>query len=373
IVLKGHQPKLGRHVAVKVLAPPFAASGAARQRFAREAQAAASVVHPHVLALHAVDATGPHPYLVMPFVDGESLQRRIDNQGPLPLVEVLRVGKQTADGLAAAHTQGLVHRDIKPANILLEDEVGRVLLTDFGLARAVDDATMTCSGVIAGTPQFMAPEQARGESLDHRADLFSLGSVLYAMSGGRPPFRAETTMGVLRRICEEHPRPLREINPDVPQWLEQLIQQLHAKQPDERIQSAQEVAELLGQCLAHVQQPQSSPLPAKLQRNERRMGWRQFVVRSLGAAALVAAVAVGTQHWWRSSPPADVSSSSQLQAPPSDFASEYHLWRELDTQLQAWDDEATQLEAELRDDWPGQATLSLENSNADLPTTEPSE
>src|SRR5205085_10991456 len=153
----------------------------------------------------------------------------IDCDGPLAVEEVLRIGMQAAAGLAAAHAHGLVHRDVKPSNILLENGVERVKLTDFGLARAADDASLTQSGVLAGTPQYMAPEQAQGEGMDHRADLFSLGSVLYAMCAGRPPFRAETTLAVIRRVCDEHPRPLRDINPEVPAWLAALIARLHAK------------------------------------------------------------------------------------------------------------------------------------------------
>src|SRR5215475_5138283 len=126
---------------------------------------------------------------------------------------------QAAAGLAAAHAQGLVHRDVKPANILLENGIERVKITDFGLARAADDASLTQSGFIAGTPQYMAPEQAAGESVDHRTDLFSLGSVLYELCTGRPAFRAPTTMAVLRRISDEAPRPVREINPDIPEAL----------------------------------------------------------------------------------------------------------------------------------------------------------
>ncbi len=171
---------------------------------------------------------------------------------------------QTAAGLAAAHAQGLVHRDVKPANILLENGVERVRLTDFGLARAAADAAVTQSGVVAGTPHYMAPEQARGESTDHRADLFSLGSTLYAMCAGHPPFRAESPLAVLRRVCDDHPRPLREINPEVPAWLEAIIARLHAKDPAERYPSAAEVADLLGRCLAHVQQPLSVPLPTEM-------------------------------------------------------------------------------------------------------------
>jgi serine/threonine protein kinase len=216
VVLKGYDSKLNRFVAVKVLAPHYATSAAARKRFAREAKAAAAVVHPHVLAIHSVDSTGRLPFLVMPFVDGESLQERVRRNGQLGTKEVLRIGIQAARGLQAAHEQGLVHRNIKPGNILLERDVERAMLTDFGLARAVDDASMTRSGVIAGTPQFMSPEQARGEAVDHRSDLFSLGSVLYTMCAGRPPFRAETTMGLLRRIIDVDPRPLPEVNADIP-------------------------------------------------------------------------------------------------------------------------------------------------------------
>ena len=153
IVLKGHQRELNRYVAVKVLAPHLALSAAARKRFAREAQATAAVVNPHVMAIHAVAANAKLPYLVMPFVACESLQQRLDRQGPLDVKDVLRIGLQAASGLAAAHAQGLVHRDVKPANILLETSVDRVMLTDFGLARAVDDATLTRTGIIAGTPQ----------------------------------------------------------------------------------------------------------------------------------------------------------------------------------------------------------------------------
>ena len=157
--------------------------------------------------IHAVAEANGVPYLVMEYVSGRSLQDRLDQNGPLELIQILRIGMQTAAGLAKAHAQGLIHRDIKPANILLENGVPRVKITDFGLARAVDDASLTQSGVVAGTPQYMAPEQARGEPVDHRADLFSLGSVLYAMCTGQPPFRAGNTVAVLRQVAEETPRP----------------------------------------------------------------------------------------------------------------------------------------------------------------------
>jgi serine/threonine-protein kinase len=262
VVLKGFDPALNRYVAIKVLAPQLATSGAARQRFAREARAAASVVHENVVAIHAVADGGTLPFFVMPYIRGASLEKRLNQIGPLGVSEILRVSIQIAAGLAAAHAQGLVHRDIKPANILLEDGVERLQITDFGLARAADDASLTRTGVIAGTPQYMSPEQARGELVDSRSDLFSLGSVMYAMCTGRPPFRSETSYGTLRRICDDQPRPIREINPSIPEWLEAFVSRLHAKNSAERFETAQEISGLLAQCLAHLQQPTASPLPA---------------------------------------------------------------------------------------------------------------
>jgi serine/threonine-protein kinase len=257
VVLKAWDPALRRTAAIKVLSPLLATSAPSRQRFTREAQAAAAVVHHHVVAIFHVDtdkASGL-PYLVMPCIVGRSLQERIDRDGPMDIPAVLRIGMQAAAGLAAAHAQGIVHRDVKPANILLENGVERVVLTDFGLARAVDDASLTQSGVIAGTPQYMSPEQARGESADHRSDLFSLGSVLYAMCAGRPPFRANSALAVLRRVTDEHARPIQEINAAVPESLAAVIEKLHAKEPDDRFQTANEVGSVLGQLLADLQKP----------------------------------------------------------------------------------------------------------------------
>jgi WD40 repeat protein/serine/threonine protein kinase len=272
VVLKAFDEKLHRVVAIKVLAPQMAANGTARKRFVREAQAAAAVAHDHVVAIHAVEEAGPVPYLVMHYVAGISLEDRIKRSGMLELKEILRIGIQAAAGLAAAHAQGLVHRDVKPANILLENGVQRVKITDFGLARAVDDASLTQSGVIAGTPMFMSPEQARGEAVDHRSDLFSLGSVLYTLCTGHAPFRAGNTMAVLKRVCEDTPRPIPEINADIPDWLAAIIGRLHAKDAAQRIQSAAEVVELLSQHLAHLQQPQlvALPTPVSLASRERK-------------------------------------------------------------------------------------------------------
>ncbi|MEW4453616.1 protein kinase [Bremerella sp. JC817] len=263
IVMRGYDPSLDRHSAIKVLSPELAASAAARKRFSREAKSAAAVVHEHVVPIQTVDEENGLPYLVMPVLEGRSLESRVRKNGPLEVREVLRIGKQVASGLAAAHAQGLIHRDVKPANILLNHGVERVVITDFGLARAADDASMTQSGTLVGTPQYMSPEQARGESLDGRSDLFSLGSVLYFMCTGHSPFRADTTMGVLTRINTASPRPLTEHNPDIPDWLDQIVRKLLSRDPEDRYGTALEVESLLGQWLAHLQDPTRVPRPAE--------------------------------------------------------------------------------------------------------------
>jgi serine/threonine protein kinase len=251
-VVKAFDEKLHRFVAIKLMSPFLAATAAPRKRFVREARTAAAVRHENVIAVFAVEDE-PIPYLVMDFIAGRTLQEKLEATGPLDLLDVLKIGRQIAAGLAAAHAMGLIHRDIKPGNILLEDGALQVKISDFGLARAADDASITQSGLIAGTPLFMAPEQAFGETTDLRADLFSLGSVLYTMCSGRPPFRAANSMAVLKRVVEDTPRPIQEINPQVPDWLCELISRLHAKNPGDRSASAQDVAELLAQRLAEVQ------------------------------------------------------------------------------------------------------------------------
>jgi formylglycine-generating enzyme required for sulfatase activity/serine/threonine protein kinase len=262
IVLRAFDEKLHRVVALKVLAPELAANGSARKRFVREARTAAAVKNEHVVGIYGVEENAQPPYLAMEMIDGKSLQEKIDEQGPLSLTEILRIGLQMAEGLAAAHKQGLVHRDIKPANILLENGVERVKITDFGLARAVDDASVTQSGTVAGTPMYMSPEQAEGLAIDHRSDLFSLGTVLYAMCTGHSAFRASGTHAVLKRVIEASPRPIREVNGEIPEWLADIIGKLHSKWPDDRFQTADEVAELLGQHLAHEQNPSQNHRPA---------------------------------------------------------------------------------------------------------------
>ena len=266
LVLRAYDTKLNRVVAIKVMAPDLATNPRAVKRFLREAQSAAAVRHDHVVTIHAIEESHRPPFIVMEYVDGVSLKDRVDAEGELELIEVLRIGKQMALGLAAAHKQGLVHRDIKPANILLENGIKRVKITDFGLARAADDIGMTQTGMIAGTPQFMSPEQAMGHSIDARSDLFSLGSVLFTLCTGRPPFRADSAVAVLRRVCDDKPRSICSVNPDVPKWLEAIVMRLLSKSPEQRFQSADEVADVFDQCLQHVQSnSESMPSPPVIQ------------------------------------------------------------------------------------------------------------
>ena len=298
IVFRGFDRELNRPVAVKFLAPHLAAHATARQRFIREARAAAGVVHPNVVPIHAIH-TGPQPYLVMSLVAGKSIQQQVESDGPLPAVDVVRAAMQVAAGLAAAHRQGLIHRDIKPANILSDGDAGRVLLTDFGLARAADDASITQTGWLAGTPHYMSPEQARGEMLDQRSDLFSLGSTMYFMATGREPFRHEHSLGILNQIAEKQPLRACDVQPEVPLPLARLIEKLMQKRPDDRVESAEQLGRILESYLAHLQQPSHAPLPRELTRSPvRRTTALHWIVTM---ATLAAVTWAGWSLWLASS------------------------------------------------------------------------
>jgi WD40 repeat protein/serine/threonine protein kinase len=289
VVFQAEDLQLQRLVALKVVKPELAASTGARQRFQREARAAAALTHDHIVTIYQVGEDRGVPFLAMQLLQGESLEDRLRRQlgpqgaAPLAVAEALRIGRQIAEGLAAAHEHGLIHRDIKPANIWLEarqgdretrrqgDKAGvpsvslspclpvslspsfRVKLLDFGLARVIDDdERVTDPGTIAGTPQYMAPEQAEGKGVDARCDLFSLGCVLYRLCTGDVPFKGTGTLGVLRALALEQPRPPRELNPEVPPELSDLILRLLAKKPANRLPSARAAAEALAALAARL-------------------------------------------------------------------------------------------------------------------------
>lgn len=331
IVLKAHDCELNRPIAIKLLAPHLSHVGAARERFAREGRAAAAVVHEHVVAIYNVEADGTLPFLTMQYVPGHSLQARVDENGPLRVEEILRIGLQAASGLAAAHAHGLVHRDVKPSNILLEDTVERAILTDFGLARAMDDASLTQTGIIAGTPHYMSPEQASGGDVDARSDLFSLGAVLCFMATGHPPFRAASALAVLHRICREPHRPVRYWNKDVPDELADIIDQMLEKKPSHRLSSAEEVRERLARVLSQVQQFGLSRRSFSVWRYKR--GRRKLLagLSILAAAAVATAVAL----WFAES--ARNTTTSQPWPTESVTGSETEFFTSLETARETLD------------------------------------
>jgi hypothetical protein len=255
IVFRAEETKLARLVALKVMLPELAAASRAKLRFLREARAAAKVEHDHIIPIYSVGEDRDTPYLAMPLLKGQTLAAALRANPRPPAVEVLRIGREIAEGLAAAHEAGLIHRDIKPGNVWLEGDRRRVKILDFGLARAAaatdagPDGTdpLTAHGAMVGTPQYMPPEQARGEAVDARADLFSLGAVLYEMATGRLPFPGPTPMAVLVALATKTPPPPAELIPGLPGGLSDLIVRLLAKDPAGRPVSAREVADELRQ------------------------------------------------------------------------------------------------------------------------------
>jgi eukaryotic-like serine/threonine-protein kinase len=244
-VYQADDPKLKRLVALKVMLPRLAADASARRRFLREAQAMAAVHHDHVVTIFQVDEDNGVPFLAMEFLHGMPLDKWLKDGRKPNLAQILRMGREIAEGLAAAHARGLVHRDVKPGNIWLDsDHKGRVKILDFGLARVgTEDVHLTRTGAVVGTPAYMSPEQAGGEKVDPRTDLFSLGCVLYRFCTGAMPFAGNTTMAVLNALATTHPKPVRDMNPDVPAALADLVMHLLAKEPGNRPASAREVAE----------------------------------------------------------------------------------------------------------------------------------
>jgi serine/threonine protein kinase len=249
-VYRAEDTQLQRPVALKVLKPHLAEDAEARQRFLREARAAAALKNDHVVTIYQVGEDQGVPYLAMELMEGMGLDQWLKRGARPTLGDVLRIGREIAAGLDAAHRRGLIHRDIKPGNVWLEriaDPSGqsatvRVKVLDFGLARvAGDDVRLTQTGAVLGTPSYMSPEQARGEHLDQRSDLFSLGSVLYTLCTGLAPFRGETTLAVLTALAVDTPQPVRDLNPTVPSALAGLISRLLAKAAADRPATAAEV------------------------------------------------------------------------------------------------------------------------------------
>lgn len=246
VVFKAEDPQLERAIALKAMLPSLAASASAKKRFLREAKAAAAIKHDHIVSIYQVGEDRGAPFLAMEFLEGEPLDVRLKRETTLPVTEVLRLGIEVADGLAAAHDKGLIQRDIKPGNIWLEGPRGRVKVLDFGLARSANgQEQLTQAGAIVGTPAFMAPEQAMGKAVDHRCDLFSLGCVLYRLCTGELPFKGADTLAILSSLAMDAPRTPQQFDLTLPPELSDLVMQLLAKDPKERPANAHEVAAAL--------------------------------------------------------------------------------------------------------------------------------
>ena len=299
---------LARKVALKTMLPSIAANPQNRERFLREARAAASIEHENIVAIHQVGEDNHVPFLAMPLLNGESLDIRLQREPRLPLPEAIRIATETAEGLAAAHAVGLIHRDIKPANIWLEvrtrrrDEDGaspdsapiRTRILDFGLVRGPGDTQLTQSGFIVGTPAYMAPEQASGKPVDARSDLFSLGVVLYRMVTGEFPFKGEDTLAILSALALETPTEPVRINPEIPAPLNDLIMQLLARKPEERPQDAHTVIDVL----RGIETGASSKLP--IQRVRRQSRRRSPVLIGLAVIGLFGfLLAGGMVYYWQ--------------------------------------------------------------------------
>ena len=247
-VFRVRQPALNRDVAVKVLDLGLTPSPGLAERFVREARTSAQLEHPHIVPIYKVGGYKNEVlYIVMRCVDGPSVRQLIDTHRRLSVADAARIARQVADALGCAHAHGVVHRDVKPDNILL-DGAGHVLVTDFGIAKAAQEASvsqLTTEGMVVGTPHYMSPEQATGERVDARSDIYALGIVLYQLLAGAPPFDGESAQSILMKQATVDPVPIQRVRGDVPQALAAVLDRMLAKDPDERFQSADELSRAL--------------------------------------------------------------------------------------------------------------------------------
>jgi serine/threonine-protein kinase len=267
VVYLARDVRLDRPVAIKLLPPELAAQDKLRVRFMREARTAARLSHPHIVPIHAVDEVRGFVFYVMSYIDGETLAERVANRGPLPPRETSRMLQEVAGALAAAHAQGVVHRDVKPGNILLERATGRAMVTDFGIARVADGGDTT-AGELVGTPEYMSPEQAAGEAVDARSDVYSLGVVAFYMVSGQLPFTAPTIQAVLAKQLTQVPSPVASVAAGVPSSLANAIDTCLIKDPSGRFQSAESFSDALAPTLVRRREV---PVPVRAFLDPRKM------------------------------------------------------------------------------------------------------
>ena len=289
IVFLAEDLKLGRRVALKARSPRLAADPASKDRFLREARAAARLKNDHIVVIYQVDEANGIPFLAMELLEGSTLDRALPPGGVLTSDQIIRIARDIARGLAHAHEKRLIHRDIKPSNLWLEGsfDTGRVKILDFGLVSAeTDDVHLTGSGAIIGTPGYLSPEQGRGEKVDARADLFSLGCVLYRLATGNPPFQSETTFGALTALAVDTPVAANVRNPEIPPELSRLIMELLAKDPAQRPQTA-------GDVLARLDPAEKQPTAVAPASESSSGGWRVGIFAGLVFVAMaLAAIAI---------------------------------------------------------------------------------
>jgi len=317
IVLLARDEKLDRSVALKVLPPHLADAPETRERFLREARMAAQLSHPNIVPVYRADELGGYAFFAMGFVDGETLGDRIRDRGTLPAVEVVRVLREVAWALAYAHARSIVHRDIKPDNILLERATGRAVVSDFGIARAEFNPALTQDGLVLGTVHFMSPEQATGDAIDGRSDLYALGCIGFLALAGRLPFEGTTPQSILVAHATKEPPPLRTVAPEVDPHIAAVIDRLLRKQRDERFATGEELAAALDKAQEKMLHAQRDQGPSPVLDSEHAMAvWRR-------AAELQAEAAARLEQRVRSNDtralvPADANTGSTNGAVPTD-------------------------------------------------------
>jgi len=328
-VWRAVDPRLERDVAIKILPGSNGPVSMERERFVREARAASALVHPNIITIHEINAADGLDFIVMEYVRGEPLAQLL-TRGPLTVARAVDYGLQIADALKAAHAAGIVHRDLKPGNIMISPS-GLVKVVDFGIAKRVIDgaagegttaAPLTAMGISIGTPSYMSPEQALGDAVDGRSDLFSFGIVLYEMLAGKRPFLSDTKLGLVRQIVHDPPPPLLVAAPHVPAALVAIVDRCLVKDPTGRYASAAALRDDLRRCAAQLPSSDADPTEAETQLSAPAAVPRRAVplraIAVVGIAVLLSAVAWGPSVWQRlrtvtpSAPAVDASASPQV-------------------------------------------------------------